>query len=424
MKRRQFITRSAAGMAGALFLPSTLKTENLWTSFEEEFPKFQMRKLTSGPKNHFFGYYGMSPWNQSETKMVCLESSFHDRMPKPGESAAIGLVDPQSGKFSKISETLAWNLQQGCLLHWNPTNPENEIIYNDSVGNELGAVSLNVNTGKKTNLPRAISAVSKTGKYALSLTYGRLSRMRKVVGYAGAVDPYANEMHPKEDGVFLIDLELGSSKLVVSIAEVFERAVGKYPILKERDMWFNHTDFNPSGTRLLFLARTRGVRNKLDSSMFTVNIDGTDLKQVLPFGTKVSHFGWRNDTEIVATFRLPGEKVLKHILFKDGEMNYKVLGEDFIIDNGHCTFSPNGRWMATDRKEDPSRSQSLWLYDMELDKGTMLADLPVNEHNFLHSNTRCDFHPRWNPSGNKICFDAIDNSTGTRQMHLIEFFNI
>jgi hypothetical protein len=424
MKRRQFISRSTVGMAGALLVPSFLKGNSAFENADSEFPYFQMRKLTSGPKNHFFGYYGMSPWNRSESKMVCLESSFQNRMPEPGEKATIGLVDPETGTFSPISETEAWNLQQGSLLHWNPLNPEEEIIYNDRVGNDLGAVSLNVNTGKKNILPRSISAVSKKGKYALSLTYGRLSRMRKVVGYANAVDPYANEPHPKKDGVFLIDLEKGKSKLIVSLDEVYEMAVGEYPILKERDMWFNHTDFNPSGTRFLFLARTRGLKNKLDSSMFTVNIDGTDLRQVLPFGTGVSHFGWRNDEEIVATFKLPGEKVLKHMLFKDGETNFRVLGEDFIIDNGHCTFSPSGRWMATDRKEDHSRSQSLWLYDMELDKGTMLADLPVNEYNYLHSNTRCDFHPRWNLSGNKICFDAIDNSTGTRQMHVVEIFGI
>lgn len=424
MKRRSFIYNSCLGTAGSFLAPTGLKSVNSYLNPVAEFPRFQMRRLTSGPQNHFFGYYGMSPWNSSETKMVCLESAFQDRLPNPEEKANIGMVDPDSGAFTPISETRAWNLQQGSLLHWNPLNAENEIIYNDNIEGELTSVILDVKTGNKNQLPRPISAVSNKGSYALSLTYGRLSRLRKVVGYAGAIDPYPNEAHPKEDGVFLIDLETRKAKLVVSIAEVYEKSVADYPILKERHMWFNHTVINPSGTRFLFLARTRGVKNRLNSSMFTVNMDGSDLRQVLPFGSKVSHFGWRNDNEIIATFRLPGEKMLKHILFKDGETNFKVLGENFILDNGHCTFSPNGRYMATDRKEDQSRSQSLWLFDMEIDKGTMLVDLPVNEHNYLHSNTRCDFHPRWNPSGNKICFDAIDNSTGTRQMHLIEFLDI
>jgi len=423
MKRRQFLSRSFVGIGGTMVAPGILRAAISKENKPGNLPKFRLRTLTSGPKHHFFGYYGMSPWNKSETQMACLESSFHHRLPEPGETATIGLVDPNSGAFSSLAETSAWNLQQGSLIHWNPLQPDNEIIYNDRIDGEMASIRLDVTNGKKNILPRPISAVAKKEKYALSLTYGRLSRLRKVVGYADAVDPYANEAHPEKDGVFLMDLETGKSKLIVSIAEVFEKSVADYQALANRHMWFNHTDINPSGTRFLFLARSRDDNRKLDSSMFTINMDGTDLKQVIPFGSGVSHFGWRNDKEIVAVFHLPGEKELKHILFKDGEANFRVIGENFIIDNGHCTFSPNGRWMATDRKQDESHSQLLWLYDMELDKGMILGTIPVNEQIFLHGNTRCDFHPRWNPSGNKICFDAIETATWTRQMHLVEFID-
>ena len=302
-------------------------------------------------------------------------------------------------------------------------SPNEEIIYNDTVEGQIASLRLNVNSGEKNILSRAVSAVSKKGKYALSLTYGRLSRNRKVVGYASAVDPYANEAHPEKDGVFLLDLENNSSKLIVSIAEVFEKSVHDYPELAKRHIWFNHTDINPSGTRFLFLARSRNEQGKIDSAMFTANMNGSDLKMVIPFGSGVSHFGWRNDNEIVATLIQEGEKVYRHVLFFDGQKNFSVLGKDFIIDNGHCTFSPNGRWMATDRTQDESKSSSLWLWDMKLDQGMILVNMPVNEYKYLHSNTRCDFHPRWNPSGNKICFDAIDTATHTRQMHLVEFLD-
>jgi hypothetical protein len=390
-----------------------------------DLPKFRVRRLTSDPKHHFFGYYGMSPWNSSESHMACLESSFHDRMPKQGETATVGLVNPENGKFSPIAKTSAWNLQQGSLIHWNPLQAESEIIYNDIVDKEMASVRLDVFNGKKTVLPRPISAVAKKGKYALSLTYGRLSRMRKVVGYAGAVDPYANEAHPSKDGVFLIDLEKNRSKLIVSIAEVFEKSVADYPLLAKRHIWFNHTDINPSGTRFLFLARSRNEKGKIDSAMFTANMDGSDLRMVIPFGNGVSHFCWRNDREIVAVHRQkPEDKKLKHIIFTDGEQDFRVIGEDFIIDNGHCTFTPNGRWMATDRKQDESHSFSLWMYDMELDKGMMLSNKPMFEYSHMHGDMRCDFHPRWNPSGNKICFDAIDTATLTRQLHLVDFIDV
>ncbi|MDH5400215.1 MAG: hypothetical protein OEX02_18830, partial [Cyclobacteriaceae bacterium] len=222
-------------------------------------------------------------------------------------------------------------------------------------------------------------------------------------------------------GVFLLDLETNKTKLIVSIKEVFEQAVAGYPALAKRHMWFNHTVINPSGTRFLFLARSWNERKGLDSAMFTANMDGSDLRMVIPFGTGVSHFGWRGDDEIIATFTPPGGNRMKHYLFYDGKADYRVVGDNFIIGNGHCTFTADGRWMATDRKDKASQSQSLWLYDMELDKGMILCNFPVNDKKYMSGNVRCDFHPRWNPSGNKICFDAIDTETGTRQMYLVEF---
>ncbi|MEO0553397.1 MAG: hypothetical protein AAF149_09370 [Bacteroidota bacterium] len=432
--RRNFITTTVLGAGGLAIScaskqspPKAIETaekprkkKNRYD--DTDLPKFLLRRLTEGPNHHFFGYYGVSPWNREESVMVGMESTFQDRLPNPGERAAVGLIDPVTGKFEEISQTLAWNLQQGAMLHWNPLAPNDEIIYNDRVDDVMASVKLNVRTGQKDVLPRPISGVSKKGKYALSLTYGRLSRMRKVVGYADAVDPFENDPHPKEDGVFSIDLETNETKLITSIDAVYEMAIGGYPALGGRHIWFNHTDINPSGTRFLFLARSRNEANKIDSAMFTVNIDGSDLKMVVPFGTEVSHFGWRNDQEIVATLK-DEEGSYQHYLFTDGQSDLKVIGKDFIIDNGHCTFSANGRYLTTDRTQDESKSTSLWLYDMELDKGMLLANLPVSEYKYLHSNTRCDFHPRWSPAGNKICFDAIDPATHTRQMHLVEFFD-
>jgi hypothetical protein len=155
--------------------------------------------------------------------------------------------------------------------------------------------------------------------------------------------------------------------------------------------------------------------------MFTANMDGTDLRMVIPFGTGVSHFGWRNNKEVIATFTPPGGKRMKHYLFPDKTTDYRVVGDNFIIGNGHCTFTPDARWMATDRKTKESNSQSLWLFDMELNKGMILCNKPVNDKKYFSGDIRCDFHPRWNPSGDKICFDAIDTETGSRQMHLVEF---
>ena len=48
--------------------------------------------VTHGPKHHFFGYYGICPWNASGTHLLCLESDFHDRLPTAADQATVGLV--------------------------------------------------------------------------------------------------------------------------------------------------------------------------------------------------------------------------------------------------------------------------------------------------------------------------------------------
>ena len=422
MKRREFLEKGTAALGlGGLIIPSW---PYHYFNHRTSLPRFTVRRLTSGPANHFFGYYGMSPWNASESKMACLSTTFQDRLPKEGEKAQIGLVDPISGAFSKVSETKAWNLQQGALLHWNPIAADREIVYNDQTAGGLNAVVFNLETRQKRLLSRPISAVATTGRFALSLNYGRLSRLRKTVGYTGATDPFADQAHPSEDGIFRLDLETGESKLIVSIKEVFVKAAEQYPVLAKRHMWFNHTVLNPEANRLLFLARTRDENNHLDSAMFTVNIDGTELHQVIPFNSGVSHFAWRNNFEIAATFRLRGQTERQHIIFTDRIEDYRVIGENFLLGDGHCTFSPNGKWLATDRKDSATLSQSLWWWDYKNKAGMILCHFPMMNKIYLKGHTRCDFHPRWNPSGNKICFDAIDPATWTRQLHLVEFLDL
>ena len=338
-------------------------------------------------------------------------------MPSSNEPASIGLVDAKTGRFSKITETSAWNFQQGAMLHWNPLNPESEIIYNDRIKKDIFSVVMDVNTGKKREFPRPVNAISHDGKYALSLTYGRLGRLRKVVGYAGIEDPYPNHPHPDNDGIFLMDLRTGESKLIVSIEEVYNIIKASHPELENEHMWFNHTVFNRNDTRFFFLARTRKSDMGLETGMFTANLDGSELRQVIPYGSSVSHFDWRNDKEIIATFKLFNDKRV-HVLFTDGRDDYMRLGDGCLDFDGHCTFAPDQQWLVTDYKINRLLKQSLIIYNVEFNQCFTLTTFDMKEKKYISGDLRCDFHPRWNWEGNAICFDAISPVDGTRQLHI------
>lgn len=421
MKRRAFIQKTSVGLGGALVSPALLGSCQNPNTRQDGFPNFNVRKLTDGPKHHFFGYYGISPWNRSQTHLLSLESDFQDHMPGLNESAGIGLVDAKTGRYEKITETKAWNFQQGAFMHWNPLKPDSEILYNDRVDDDIVSVFFDINSGKKRILPRPVNGISHNGKYALSLTYGRLGRMRNVVSYANVVDPYENEAHPDKDGVFVMDLQTGEYKLVVSIKQVYEMMKEAHPELEHKHIWFNHTVFNKSDTRFFLLARTRDDKSgSLETGMFTVGIDGSDLREVIPYGSSVSHFDWRNDKEIIATFNL-NSGGRRHYHFVDGVNDYKRLGNGSLDFDGHCTFSPDQKWIATDLKVKETLMQSIILYNFETDTTKTLATFSMKERKFITGQLRCDFHPRWNRDGTAICFDALDAETGTRQMHLVEF---
>jgi hypothetical protein len=410
--RRQFVAETGISCA----LGTIAGTSHIFAQSASNAPSCRIERLTQGPNHHFFGYYGICPWSRSARYLLSLESPFQDHMPGPDEPAVIGLVDAKTGSFSRVARTYAWNFQQGAMLHWNPLQPDTEIIHNDRDGEEIFSVILDIDTGKTRRLSRAISAVSHNGRYALSMTYGRIGRLRKVVGYAGVKDPNPEAPHPDNDGIFLMDLATGQSRLIVSFQQVYDLLKADHPELAEKHMWSEHAVFNRSDTRFLFLARTWGQGNRLQTGMCTANLDGSDLRQVIPYGKSVSHFDWRNDKEIVATFNLRGQGAV-HVLFTDGRNDYQPLGGGRLDFDGHCTFAPDQRWLATDRGNSRKLTRSLLLYDLQRDECATLVELDIKDRQFLSGDLRCDFHPRWSRTGDALCFDAID-SAGTRQMHI------
>jgi hypothetical protein len=200
---------------------------------------------------------------------------------------------------------------------------------------------------------------------------------------------------------------------------VFERLVGRHAELREQPMFIQHSVLNPSSTRFFFLARTN-IGGKLNSAMFSAALDGSGLREVVPFGQGVSHFAWRGDGEIMATFSFEGK--VRHVLFGDVErQEYRVVGDEFLEGDGHCSFGPDRDVLVTDRNVREPMAKMLMTYDMRRKAGVHLGTFPMETpsgEKYLSGDTRCDLHPRWKASGDEICFDALETKTWTRQVHV------
>lgn len=367
--------------------------------------QFVAQALTQGPKYHLFGYYGITPWDASGRHIACLEVDFQDRLTNKDDVAVIGLVDPTARRFEPLAETRGWNLQQGCMLHWLPTAPDQVLTFNDRAPGPDGSerfvsVLLDIHTGERRTLPYPISGMSHDGSMALGLNYARLREQRAVVGYAGLADPRADQTHPTEDGVYLMDVESGEGKLLISYDQVF-RFLCEPEEMQRHNMWFNHTQFNMDDTRFCFVVRWRpqGVRGNKTIFM-TAGVDGGALCVVSETGA--SHFDWLSAQEIfVAGHDIMG-KGDHWFLINDATGDYRILGKG-VAKGGHCCFSYDRKWILADGSGGPDQ-RTLSLWNMDEERMVPLGSFYSNPA--LTGDWRCDLHPRWSRDDRWICFDS------------------
>ncbi|HUW60041.1 MAG TPA: hypothetical protein VMZ06_03460, partial [Candidatus Bathyarchaeia archaeon] len=384
-------------------------------AFETAVP---VRAITRGPLSHWFSYYDKQQFDITGRYALGMEVDFDDRTPTPDDKVVIGMVDLGDGdKWLPLAESHTWSWQQGCMLQWLPGNP-GKIIYNDRRDGRFVSVIRDAFTGEERVVPRPVYAVSPDGKRAVSLNFARVDDTRPGYGYKGVVDPGADDFRPADDGIWLVDLETGESKLVVTIKQIADIPQDNPTDGKH---WFNHLLFNPDGTRFIFLHRAyrRPIKEGgFITRMFTADPDGSNLRCIADHGL-VSHFIWRNPHEILAWSTEP-EKEHHFHLYDDQTGRVQAVGPDVLTRDGHCTYSPDGQWILTDGYRDGHSMQPLMLYRPEDGRLETLGKFYIPPER--KDETRCDLHPRWNRDGSFVCIDST-HQNGQRQMYLLDVRN-
>ena len=373
---------------------------------------FEAKAVTQGPKHHFFGYYGICPWDATGQYLLCLESDFHERPPGAEDSAVVGLVELATGRFEPLAETRAWNLQQGCMLHWLPTAPDRLITFNDRQVDRHVAVVLDIHSGKKRVLPRPISGLTRDGRYAVSLNYARLKSLRPVVGYTGLPDLFADQNHPEDDGIYLMDIETGEADVLVSYEEA-RALLRDDPDAQTHKLWFNHTVINRDDTRVVFVVRWNepGIEIK-HTVLVSASLKGGDLRILTDLGA--SHFDWQSARTLIGWVTMKEGDNWYRIDEPSGE--YELLRPDVLTRNGHNSFTQDGVWMLTDTGPDENNLQSLMLWNMEEERLVHLGRFASPPP--FRGEIRCDMHPRWSRDERQVCFDSVHE--GTRQVYVMD----
>jgi hypothetical protein len=363
-------------------------------------------------KGFFFGFHDKSPWSADGKKLLANRVDLPLRMPLMRDVLPVGYFSGEAFlDFHPISETRAWNWQQGCMLQW--IGDTDCFVFNDFEGDSHLAKIYDPSGRLKTTLPVPLAAVSPDGRWGLSYNFERCHVYSPGYGYANGRDAEIDVQKPKKHGLQLVELASGQAKGLFSVADIADLHAddsmdGAYHYL-------THCQFAPNSRRFVFFHRWIKDFNVLRTRMISCDLAAKELF-IFPTDGMVSHVAWRDSEHVLAYARLQNEGD-RYVLFEDRGRSFESVGADEFTSDGHPSYSPDGRWIVTDTYPDRFRVCRLILYDTRANRRYDVAKLR-SPRQFaaprFETNWHCDLHPRWNRSGDMVCFDSAH--TGQRAL--------
>ena len=383
-----------------------------------------VRQITTGPANHFFGYIGHVqniPWNGSGRYIVALRTTFQDRLPGADDPADVVLIDTRNvDSVRVVDQCRGWNPQQGTMFYWNPEQPDTQFFFNDRDrrSGKVFCVLFDTTKGRRVreyrfeDTPVGNSGVAQNGKYFAAINYARMARLRPVTGYNGAFDWTQRVAYPKDDGIFKVDIDSGKKSLLVSFAKLAESLRDSHHDVEVPPLFINHTLWNRDGDRIFFFARAGWNRPGIRINQpFLIRPDGTHLTPLK------QHIGGHPEWDFGR--HMIGRLGARQVIFDtDTQMIVGSLGTPDIFPDpeGDIALSPDGEWFVNGFKDRQARKTYYVIYRRKDGAHVRTAGFDIGN---LSGDLRQDPSPCWNRDGTKLLVPGVA-SDGTRQLYVLD----
>jgi len=364
-----------------------------------------------------FGYHDKTPFSQDNKKLLAMNIT-HNQTNANSECKEIEIGYFEINKsfpndnFIKLSTTDTWCWQQGCMLQWDPRDPNNRIIYNALVNKKYGAKIFDIKMQRiiKT-LPEPLYSISPDMEHGISLNFSRLGRLRPGYGYGLIKDKSIDDPAPKDEGLKLINLNTNQTSLLLSLSELSKQVQAQ----PNAEHYINHASFSPSGDRVVFFHIWKLPKsNKREIRFCFYDIDTSNFGVIEDKRTP-SHYCWKDKDTILAT-NIDHNRIWNYTLYNIIQ-NTKLDLDIGLIQDGHPMFSPvDNDIFITDTYPDKRGDQHLCLVNLK--KKTTHELISFYSPYEFRGQVRCDLHPRWDRQGKKIC---VDNTVlGNRLMSVVK----
>jgi hypothetical protein len=379
---------------------------------------YEVRQLTSGPANHFYGYIGHvgnSPYSADGRYLIALRTTFQDRMPGPQDAAEIVLLDAQKNYAeTKLDETRGWNPQQGAMMYWNPEQPSRQFYFNDrdpKSGKVFTALydivdRKRVREYRFDTRPVANGGIKQGGGMFAAINYARMARLRPVTGYPGTWDWTGDVLHPQDDGLFVVNAKTGERKLIVTFKQMRDTLAARHPQIDQKRLFLNHTLWNREGDRIFFFVRGDfGAKDRINVPM-TVRPDGSELvEQRIFIG---GHPEWDFKSRMLGRVQ---DKLIVYDTLKQ-EIVDTIGGPEMFRDpEGDTALSRDARLLVNGATTGATMHYTIVR---RADKAFIKTE-DFNRKGYEGGDLRIDPAPCWNRAGDRFAFPALAND-GTRQM--------
>lgn len=335
---------------------------------------------TSSDASYIHRFYDTDPVSPSGKYIALFRLPYEDKSPTYRDAGEVVVFEIQSGTEVFSRKTHAWDSQLGSQVQWGAD--DESLYFNDLCLDDFTVygVRSNIFTGQDVNLSSSVYMVSSSGRYSVSPCLKRISRIQKGYGVRLPNDLVPeNQGACSDDGIFIIDLTSGESRLLKSFADIVKDSPEVFEGLDLSTGAFYgfHTKWSPDERNLMFIMRWKsGASKHTKNFLVTFDREGKNQKVLVDSSRWIGghHPNWAPDSKsIVMNLMYDNssmnlgkitvylEKLARKFGFRYFS-NYKLLRISLIplsgdgdypynnisFGSGHPSFHPSGHYVVTD----------------------------------------------------------------------------
>jgi hypothetical protein len=398
-----------------------------YTDFDPAVPVWCITPDIDGCVHRFFDAPSISP---SGRYVAITRFRFEDRMPVPGDTCDIVLVDLETGEQKIIAESRGFDTQLGAQVQWGAT--DQQLFFNDMDCDawEPFGVLMDPLSGDRRDLSGTVYMASHDGTRVASTCLKRTGLTQ--AGYGVLIPPDLvplNDGAADDDGLSITNLATNETRLVATYRQILETALPAYnPDLYVGRAWYGfHVKWNKSDDRIMMVVRCI-LSDKSQPelrSIISMASDGSDIRVAVDEVTWAPgghHPDWGPDGETV-TMNLK-KTPDRHTLIRVGYEGTGMETLTTVQGSGHPTLHPNERHILTDvylhekLAFGDGTTPIRWIDRQTNTEETIIRINNDPPYSGPKRELRIDAHPAWDRAFKRITFNGCDN--GVRRVYLAD----